>query len=115
MLRQLQCLVSQGREDTAKRQHDSTAQQLRTCTDHRCTMDALLNPDGVPLDFLSGPDSNDAMSLAQQPWYRVLYIAQVSLWLSSQCGSTMQPGPVIGVKEHFHASMQGCRTLQLAC
>jgi hypothetical protein len=70
-------LCWQMREETAKRQHDSAAHQLRTCTDHRCTMDALLNPDGVPPDFLSSADTCEAVSLAQQPWYRVLYIAQV--------------------------------------
>ncbi len=68
----------QMREENAKRQHDNAAQQLRTCTDHRCTMDALLNPDGVPPEFLNGTDNSEAASLAQQPWYRVLYIAQVT-------------------------------------
>lgn len=67
------------REENAKRQHDSCAQQVRTCTDHRCTMDALLNPDGVPSDFLNGADNSEAASLAQQPWYRILYVAQVPL------------------------------------
>lgn len=68
----------QTREENAKRQHDTAAQQLRTCTDHRCTMDALLNPDGVPPEFLNGTDNSEAASLAQQPWYRVLYVAQVT-------------------------------------
>lgn len=68
----------QMREENAKRQHDNAAQQLRTCTDHRCTMDALLNPDGVPPEFLNGTDNSEAASLAQQPWYRVLYVAQVT-------------------------------------
>lgn len=67
----------QIREENAKRQHDNAAAQLRTCTDHRCTMDALLNPDGVPSDFLAGADNSEAASLAQQPWYRILYVAQV--------------------------------------
>lgn len=65
------------REDNAKRQHDNAAAHLRTCGDHRCTMDALLAPDGVPPDFLAAPANSEAASLAAQPWYRVLYIAQV--------------------------------------
>ncbi len=71
-------LRAQTREENAKRQHDGAAAQLRTASDHRATMDALLQPEGVPPDFLAPcPDAGEAASLAQQPWYRVLYIAQV--------------------------------------
>ena len=71
--------MAQLREETAKRQLDSTAAQLKTCMDHRNTMDALLNPNGVPPEYLTGGDREDAACLAEQPWYRILYIAQVSL------------------------------------
>ncbi len=82
-------MCMQIREENAKRQHDNAAAQLRTCTDHRCTMDALLNPDGVPSDFLAAADNSEAASLAQQPWYRILYVAQVGPLASLQpCGAT---------------------------
>ena len=50
---------------------------LRTCDDHCRTMNALVNADGVPPDFMNGADAAEAAALAQQPWYCVLYVAQV--------------------------------------
>ena len=50
---------------------------LRTCEDHSCTMNTLVNADGVPPDFINGADAKEAAALAQQPWYCVLYVAQV--------------------------------------
>ena len=52
---------------------------LRTCDDHCRTMNALVNADGVPPDFINGADATEAAALAQQPWYCVLYVAQVQL------------------------------------
>ena len=52
---------------------------LRTCDDHCRTMNALVNADGVPPDFINGADATEAAALAQQPWYCVLYVAQVRL------------------------------------
>ncbi len=50
---------------------------LRTCDDHCRTMNALVNADGVPSDFINAADATEAAALAQQPWYCVLYVAQV--------------------------------------
>ena len=46
-------------------------------------MNALVNADGVPPDFISGSDPAEAAALAQQPWYCVLYVAQVRLCIAS--------------------------------
>jgi hypothetical protein len=59
-------------------------------------MDALLAPEGVPPAFLAPcPDAREAAALAQQPWYRVLYIAQVPLYAPSK----PFPGPCDAYRE----------------
>lgn len=69
---------AQLREETARRNEINARTSLRTCDNHCCTMNALVNSDGVPTDFISGADATEAAALAQQPWYCVLYVAQVS-------------------------------------
>ena len=67
----------QLREETARRNEMNARTSLRTCDDHCRTMNALVNADGVPPDFINGADATEAAALAQQPWYCVLYVAQV--------------------------------------
>ena len=69
----------QLREDTARRNEMNARTSLRTCEDHSCTMNTLVNADGVPPDFINGADAKEAAALAQQPWYCVLYVAQVQM------------------------------------
>lgn len=69
----------QLREETARRNEMNARTSLRTCDDHCRTMNALVNADGVPPDFISGADATEAAALAQQPWYCVLYVAQVHM------------------------------------
>ena len=69
----------QLREDTARRNKMNARTSLRTCEDHSCTMNTLVNADGVPPDFINGADAKEAAALAQQPWYCVLYVAQVQM------------------------------------
>ncbi|CAK0744637.1 hypothetical protein CVIRNUC_001563 [Coccomyxa viridis] len=64
------------REDAARRNEMNARTSLRTCEDHSCTMNTLVNADGVPPDFINGADAKEAAALAQQPWYCVLYVAQ---------------------------------------
>ena len=77
----------QLREETARRNEMNARTSLRTCDDHCRTMNALVNADGVPPDFINGADATEAAALAQQPWYCVLYVAQVRLYfvLSNHC------------------------------
>ena len=88
----------QLREDTARRNELNARTSLRTCEDHSCTMNTLVNADGVPPDFINGADAKEAAALAQQPWYCVLYVAQVqmqphryfSAWLAIEvCSGTL--------------------------
>lgn len=71
--------VAQEREDAARREHETVAQQLRAVGEHRRTLEALCAPGGLSPGRLAAAGGGDAMAqqLAQQPWYRVLYIAQV--------------------------------------
>ncbi len=72
------CAAAQEREDAARREHETVAQQLRAVGEHRQTLEALCAPGGLPAQRLAAAGGGDEMAqqLAQQPWYRVLYIAQ---------------------------------------
>ena len=97
-------LDMQEREERAQQELEAMTGQLATVREHRRMLEALLAPDG----FASGPPggassisgnngSADVASfsphLAAQPWYRVLYTAQVvahpaKCWLTGCHGIT---------------------------
>ena len=83
----------QLREDAARRNEMNARTSLRTCEDHSCTMNTLVNADGVPPDFINGADAKEAAALAQQPWYCVLYVAQVQM--RPHCHASAWPATMV--------------------